>query len=39
MQYLLLIHGKNGYADAPKCYVYTYIASLVYCNHIHAINV
>ena len=25
MQYLLIFHGKNGYANAPRCCVYTYI--------------
>ena len=25
MQYLLLFHGKSGYANAPRCCVYTYI--------------
>jgi len=25
----LLFHGKNGNANAPRCYVYTYIACLV----------
>jgi hypothetical protein len=29
MQYLLLFHGNYGYANAPQCYVYTYIACLV----------
>jgi hypothetical protein len=24
-----LFHGKNGYANAPHCYVYTYIACLI----------
>jgi hypothetical protein len=22
----MLLHGNNGYANAPQCYVYTYIA-------------
>jgi len=26
---LIAFHGNNGYADAPHCYVYTYIACLV----------
>jgi hypothetical protein len=30
MQYLLLSHFKNDYANAPQYYVYTYIAFLVY---------
>ena len=25
----LLFHGNNGYANAPRCYVYTYIACYV----------
>ena len=25
-----LLHDNNGYANAPRCYVYTYIACLVY---------
>jgi len=25
----LLFNGKNGYANAPKYYVYTYVACLV----------
>ena len=29
MQKLLLCHCKNGYANAPQCYVYRYIACLV----------
>ena len=29
MQYLLLSHDKNGYANAPECYIYTYIAGLI----------
>jgi hypothetical protein len=29
MLYLFLFHGNNGYTNAPQCYVYTYIASLV----------
>jgi hypothetical protein len=28
--YLLLFHGNSGYANAHRCYVYTYIARLVY---------
>jgi hypothetical protein len=30
MQYLFLLHGKNGYMNAPQCYVYTYNNCLVY---------
>ena len=30
MQYLFLLLGNNGYANAPQCYVYTYIACLVW---------
>ena len=30
MKYLLLFNSNNGYANAPQCYVYTYIASLVF---------
>jgi len=30
MKHLLLSHSKNGFANAPQCYVYTYIAFLVY---------
>jgi len=26
---LQFFHGNNGYANAPECYVYTYIAWLV----------
>jgi len=26
---VMLFHGNNGYANAPKCYLYTYIAPLV----------
>jgi hypothetical protein len=29
MLYLVLLHGNSGYAIAPQCYVYTYIA---YCS-------
>jgi hypothetical protein len=29
MQQVLLLHGKNGFANMPQHYVYTYIASLV----------
>jgi len=29
MQHLLLPHSNNGYANAPLCYVYNYIACLV----------
>jgi hypothetical protein len=29
MLYVLLFHGNNGYANAPQCYVYTYIACLI----------
>jgi len=29
MQYLLLIHGNGGYANAPQSYICTYIARLV----------
>jgi hypothetical protein len=29
MSYLLLLQGNDGYANAPRCYVYTYIACLV----------
>ena len=25
MQYLLLLHGKNGDTNAPQCYLYTYL--------------
>jgi hypothetical protein len=25
----MLFHGKSGYANAPHCYVYTYISCLV----------
>jgi len=32
MTNLLLFHIKNGYANAPQCYVYTYIARPVYCS-------
>jgi hypothetical protein len=28
--YLLLCHGKYGYANAPQCYIYMYIACLAY---------
>jgi len=28
-QYLLLFHGKDGFANAPKYYIYTYIAGIV----------
>jgi hypothetical protein len=28
-EYLLLLHDNNCYINAPKCYVYTYIAYLV----------
>jgi hypothetical protein len=27
--HLLLFHVNNGYANAPQCYVYTYIACLI----------
>ena len=30
MQYLLLLHGKTGYANAPQCYVYIHIVYLMY---------
>jgi hypothetical protein len=30
MEYLLLLRGRNGYANAPHYYVYKYIACLVY---------
>jgi len=30
-EYLSLSHGDNDYANAPLCYVYTYIACLVEC--------
>jgi hypothetical protein len=26
---LTVLHDNNGYANAPQCYVYTYIACLV----------
>jgi hypothetical protein len=26
---LLLLHGNNGYTNAPQCYVYKFIACLV----------
>jgi hypothetical protein len=29
MKYLLLFHSNSGYANAPCCYVYTYVTSLV----------
>jgi len=29
MQYLLLYHGYNGYANAPQFYACTYISCLV----------
>ena len=29
MQYSLLSQGNNGYANAPQCYVFTYLACLV----------
>jgi hypothetical protein len=29
MKYILLFHSNSGYANAPQCYVYTYVASLV----------
>jgi len=29
MQYSLLFHGNDGYANAPQCYVYMYSACLV----------
>jgi len=25
---IFIFYGNNGYANAPRCYVYTYIASL-----------
>jgi hypothetical protein len=28
MQYLLLLHDSDGYANAADCYLYTYIACL-----------
>jgi hypothetical protein len=30
IQRLLLFHDNNGYANAPQCYICTYIASLVF---------
>ena len=29
MKYLLLFHSSNDYANAPQCYFYTYVTSLV----------
>jgi hypothetical protein len=29
MQYVLLFHGDNGYANAPQCYLYMYIVFLL----------
>ena len=29
MQYLLLLHGNNGYTNPPQCYIYTYTACLL----------
>jgi len=29
IQYLLLFHGNNGFANAPRHYVYMYIACVV----------
>jgi hypothetical protein len=29
MEFLVLLHGYNGYANAHQYYVYTYIARLV----------
>jgi len=26
----MLFHGNNGYASAPQCYIYTYIASIAF---------
>jgi len=28
-EHFLLFHGNNVYANAPHCYVYTYLAGLV----------
>ena len=28
--YSLIFHGKSGYANAPKCYVCTYVVCLVF---------
>jgi len=25
-----VLHGNNGYANAPQCYVYTYIGRLIW---------
>jgi hypothetical protein len=30
IQYLLLFHSNNRYANAPQCYDYTCIACLIY---------
>jgi hypothetical protein len=30
MKHLLIFYSKNGYPNAPQCYVYTFIACLVY---------
>jgi hypothetical protein len=27
---ILFVQGNNGYANAPQCYVYTYVAYLVW---------
>jgi hypothetical protein len=29
MQYLLLLHGNNGYTNAPQFYVYTTLPTLL----------
>jgi len=30
MSYLLLFHGNSGYASVSQCYVYTYVACVVF---------
>jgi hypothetical protein len=32
MQYALLVHGNNGYANEPQCYVHMHTACLVLSN-------
>jgi hypothetical protein len=34
MEYLLLFHGNNGYANAPQCYVNMYVA----CSLFHVVK-